>query len=373
MRSVLTFFLFLPISAAAGVPFPISENPGTEPAVAALSDSSAVVVYGVGDKVFFNIPFTGPESPLAPSGPDTETAPDVATLAGSGFVAVWLADDGVHSRPLARIFGRDGVPVTGLLEIGGSGNVSDISVAAGPAQGFVVTWSKFWPPGQENVFVRAFDAAGQPISAELQVSEDENAHHVHPKVAAAPDGSFTVAWGTFTPQISTSRARRHPGSAGSWNDSWLVAENAAYPTIAIADDGGVLLAWAANQGKQEVWGRRPGEAAVMFGGSGAGPVGMARHRTGVAAVTWHEGGIGAPGRLRARFSDSLGQPAGEVVSIAENVIGSGNPPGVAVSEAGRVVFVWEDQATGRIHGRWWDEPIVPVRKTGWGTLKSLWR
>lgn len=41
--------------------------------------------------------------------------------------------------------------------------------------------------------------------------------------------------------------------------------------------------------------------------------------------------------------------------------------------AGRVVFAWKDQATGLIHGRWWEEPIVSSGAGSWGSLKSLWR
>ena len=153
MMASLLLFLTAGTSAFAGDPFPIGENPGTEPAVAALSDSVAVVVFESGDKVVFSIPGVVSESPLAPPGTDPETSPDVAVLPDSGFVAVWLSGIGENVRPLARIFNRDGVPSTGSIDVGGHGHAVDISVCGRPSGGFVVTWAELWPPTLEDVFI----------------------------------------------------------------------------------------------------------------------------------------------------------------------------------------------------------------------------
>lgn len=373
MRLVLMIILFLPVFAGAATPFVISENPGSGPAVAAWADSQVVVVFGVGDQVVFTIPGVVSESPLAPPGADTGSSTDVVARENSGFVAVWLASDGVRSRPVARIFDQDGMPETGLLEIGGSGDAADIAVTSAPGGGFVVTWSGFGPPGSEHVFARVYDAAGQPVTAGLRVSDDEDVHNIHPHVASAPDGSFTITWGTFNTLSSTARARRHSGPGGNWDGSWLVADNAAYPSIAADEFGNNLLVWSSTLGKQAIWGGLPDEVPSILGGSATGPAGMARHYSGAGAAVWHEGGTGVAGQLRARIFDGLGQPLGDVINIADNVMGEGNAPGVAVSKMGRVIFVWVDHATGLVHGNWGGEPIVPVATKGWGSLKGIWR
>ncbi|MEN8008525.1 MAG: hypothetical protein ABFS42_16065 [Candidatus Krumholzibacteriota bacterium] len=369
------FFLSVTVgtSAVAGDPFPVGVNSGTEPAAAALSDSAVVVVFESGDKVVFSIPGVVPESPLALPGPDSESSPDVAALRESGFVAVWMARSGDRVRPLARIFNRDGVPSTGILEVGGQGHAVDVTVNGGPAGGFLVTWAELSLPSLKDVFVRAHDASGQPITPVLKASEPGVVRNIHPQVAAAPDGSFTVTWGTNDIEISTCLSRRHTGVAGSWDDVQLVAADAASPDIAAAADGSCLIAWAATLGRKEVRSRWQGGTAIVLGGSEAGPVGMAMHPTGAAVVAWHEGGVGVPGRLRARFLDGTGQPAGEIVTVADDVAGVGAPAGVAVTVGGRVVFAWKDQDTGLILGRWWEEPIVPSAAANWGSLKSLWR
>ncbi len=258
MRLTLTI-LFLSLTggtfAVAGDPFTVGVNPGTEPAVAALSDSAVVVVFESGDKVVFSIPGVVPESPLAPPGPDQESSPDVVALPESGFVAVWMARNGDEVRPLARIFSRDGVPSTEILEIGGQGHVVDITVNVGPAGGFVVTWAELSLPSLEDVFVRAHDASGQPITPVLQASGPGVLRNIHPHVATAPDGSFTVVWVANDIEVSTCLARRYTGVDGSWDDVQLVAADGASLDIAIAADGSRLIAWAATLGKKEVWSR----------------------------------------------------------------------------------------------------------------------
>ena len=90
-------------------------------------------------------------------------------------------------------------------------------------------------------------------------------------------------------------------------------------------------------------------------------------------VVWDEGGTGGAGRLRSRFLDAVGQPAGDVFTVTENTPWVGGPPGVAISPGGRALYAWEDFDTGRILARWWDEPVAPMARKSWGSLKGLWR
>lgn len=374
MRSALISIITLlfPVAAIAGDPFPISDGPGSEPAVATLSDSSAVVVFEAGDTVVFNIPGVVFDTPLAPPGSDTESAPEVAVLRDSGFVVVWLADDGVRSRSVARIFDQTGASTSGILEVGGTGDAADVAVAGDPDGGFVVTWAEFGSMSRELVFARMLDAAGEPISPVLQASEDEDVSNIHPRVTADPEGGFTVVWGTFTPETATARARSHSGPGGNWEDAWLVAGTATFPNIGSAKGGLNYLAWTTTVGKKGLLGNWENGPVITLGGTGAGPVGVAMHPTGNGAVAWHEGGIGAPGRLRVLILDAEGQPDGEIATISEKAAGAGAPPGISVSLGGRVIFVWEDLDTGRIYGQWWAEPIVPVAENSWGSFKSMW-
>jgi hypothetical protein len=256
----------------AGDPFLIGDNPGAEPAVAALMDSVVVVVYESDSKVVFSIPGLVSESPVAPLGTGVQASPDVAALPDSGFVAVWLAGPEGGLDPLARIFDRNGSPVSEVIDCGGQGHGVDLAVAAYPGggftvPGFVVSWAELWPPSIEDVFVRLHGASGAPAGPVLQANEDGIVRNNHPQVAAAPDGNFTVVWGTNDIDNSTCLARRYDG--GDWDEVHLLSAAGVFPDAGVDAVGDVLTAWAASDGKQNVWCLPPGGTAYAVGGGAA--------------------------------------------------------------------------------------------------------
>lgn len=372
-RAVL-ILLLIPIlgsSAFAGEPFIVGASPGTEPAVAALGDSLVVIVYEAGDSIVFCIPGFVPESPVAPAGAGVQVSPDVAALPAGGFVAVWLAGPEGALDPVARIFDQWGNPVSDVIDCGGHGHGVDVSVSAFSDGGFAVSWAELWPPVLEDVFVRIHAAGGAPVGSVRQANEDGTVRNIHPQVAAAPDGGVTVAWGTNDIDDATCVSRRYAG--GAWGDLRLLSAAGAFPDAGINGTGRACIAWAATEGKRGAWYLTPEGTAATLGGSDAGTVAVAVHPAGPAVVVWHEGGTGGPGRLRSRFLDGAGRPAGDVFTVTGNTPWVGAPPGVAITPNGRVLFAWEDFDSGRILARWWDEPVVPVTRKSWGSLKGLWR
>jgi len=69
-------------------------------------------------------------------------------------------------------------------------------VAAAANGDFIVVWEGSSPPGHDRIWARRFSASGKPRSREFLVDPSFPKHQENPVVAAAPGGSFIVAWVT---------------------------------------------------------------------------------------------------------------------------------------------------------------------------------
>ncbi|WGM40072.1 VCBS domain-containing protein [Caulobacter sp. NIBR1757] len=132
-----------------------------------------------------------------------QTNPQVAALAGGGYVVTWQSSqgDGAGYGIFAQRFDSAGNATGGEFQVnsGAAGNQYDAQITAltGPnAGGFVITWH------QDNgeVEARVFDAAGNPVGADLQVNlqiprlNGSDAGEYLPAVAATADGGFVIVW-----------------------------------------------------------------------------------------------------------------------------------------------------------------------------------
>jgi|GEM_PF-5251030 len=353
--------------------FPVSSGPGSTPEVAAPTDSTAVFVYASEGKVWFRKYPNGMETPVGLPGTDIESAPAVDVFPDGSIVVVWLSDNGLEKQAMARFFDPTGNPTADPFPAAGDRAAEDLDVAALSTGGCVVTWAEFGPPGFANVKARVFGANSEPVSPVMGVSELQVVYNIHPRVAAASSGGFTIVWGTFLNPDAAARARTHTGIGNAWYDPWPVADNAAFPSVAIDQDNSWLMAWTSTEGKGEVRALREGFPEVIVGGSGTGTVALAMHSTGMGVVAWLEGDLGGPGVLRARILDTTGQPSGDIFTVAQWTRDMGGVPDVGVSPSGRIIFTWADFTTGKIMGTWWGGTLVPVAEQGWGSFKSAWR
>ncbi|MDB5469048.1 MAG: hypothetical protein JWR84_608 [Caulobacter sp.] len=186
--------------------------------IATLDDGSYVVVWrsapsrGAGD-ISSNGVFAQRYSAAgAPVGPEftvnttltgDQANPQVAALAGGGYVVTWQSSqgDGSGYGIFAQRFNAAGVAVGTESQVnsGGPGNQYDAQITAltgANAGGFVVTWH------QDNgeVEARVFDAAGNPVGADFTVNQQipvlnggDSAEYL-PAIAATADGGFVIVW-----------------------------------------------------------------------------------------------------------------------------------------------------------------------------------
>lgn len=127
-----------------------------------------------------------------------QLSPEVDVDEKGAFVIVWASiQTAGHDGIFARRFDTGGMPVAAEFRVDGAtaGIRLDPVVAMGHGGDFVIAWRDSLQDGDGyGLFARAFDTAGMPIGAELQL----NTYTIHSQsdvvLAAGRGGDFVVAW-----------------------------------------------------------------------------------------------------------------------------------------------------------------------------------
>jgi len=131
--------------------------------------------------------------------------PQITALEGGGFVVTWQDSSftgGDTSSPgvRAQVFAADGTPVGGELQVNTttSGGQNTQQITALEGGGFVITWMDTSQTGGDtsNNAVRAqvFAADGTPIGEEFLVNTTTSGFQGNPEVTALPGGGFAITW-----------------------------------------------------------------------------------------------------------------------------------------------------------------------------------
>jgi hypothetical protein len=124
--------------------------------------------------------------------------PAVAMSASDGVVIAWVGVVDGDRRIILRMFDVRGLPLTGEIIV--SAFAADAfqsmpSIAMNSAGAFVIVWTNWFGTGQlgrSYVAGRVFDRDGAPMSGDLAIGEQAQAHW--PAVAMDDSGKFVVAW-----------------------------------------------------------------------------------------------------------------------------------------------------------------------------------
>ncbi|MGF7148800.1 Ca2+-binding RTX toxin-like protein [Sphingomonas zeicaulis] len=130
--------------------------------------------------------------------------PEVATLAGGGFVVVW---DDAAGGLFGQIYNNLGLKVGGQIQIDPQGvdRTGALDVAGLASGGFVVGWAK---EGVETgsgalgsgIVAQTFDALGQPADERFLVNVSTRNDQTGIKLAGLADGGFVASWTDFSGQ-----------------------------------------------------------------------------------------------------------------------------------------------------------------------------
>lgn len=181
--------------------------------------------------------------------------PSVAALPEGRLVVVWsdLGADGAGEGILGQLFEDDGTPVAPPFVVNSHapGNQLAPDVAADVAGRFVVVWDSTQQDGYaEGVYGQRFDAVGDRLGGEFQISSSYPSAQLEPEVAMDAAGNFVVAWLSYTEPIEYFaevylRAYRPDGSALGpqvWASEGIDNEEQRRPAIALSDAGVLLVA-----------------------------------------------------------------------------------------------------------------------------------
>ena len=242
-----------------------------------------------------------------------QDAPNVAALAGGGFLVTWNDSQAGNLWSVrGQIFDASGTRVGGemVLNGAGSGGKFDAVAAALPSGGFVAAWVDFGHPG--GIVAQLFGADGTRIGAQFTVNTAQIQDQTDPSIAVLATGDFVVAW--------TDRS-------AEGGDRYSPAVKAQMFDAAGARIGGEFVVNTATLGGQST----PAVVALPWGGF---------------LVSWQNSGSGGDdpfdSGVRAQIFDASGAKAGGEFLVNIGTDWDQIAPVGAVLASGAVVIGWTE-------------------------------
>lgn len=180
--------------------------------------------------------------------------PAVAWRKGFGWVVTWDSAHDFPAQVYVRLFDADGDPAAAEFQVSLDGpgisleNASNTNaaVAADASGDFVIAWQG---PRQEiiggsEVFVRRFAANGTPLSTTRGVATKPESQKKFPDIALHPSGAFVVIFARTDGSIA---ARIYDASTSPQGPEFQVNQSEASatdPAIGVAPNGRFVAAWS---------------------------------------------------------------------------------------------------------------------------------
>ena len=141
----------------------------------------------------------GPEIPVNQRHKGQQWQPRVAAAPNGDFVVVWGSSSGSSffeaEQAWFRLFAADGTARTPDRRVSNRKGETEgfPAVAMGPDGGFIIVWDS---GGERDttVYGRRFNAAGQPLGNAFPLSASTEGSQYDPAVDVAADGSFVAVW-----------------------------------------------------------------------------------------------------------------------------------------------------------------------------------
>ena len=283
----------------------------------------------------------GGEFTLAPEIAGYHDSPEIAPLAGGGFVAVWREELGsgpIRAQRFDDAGARVGAPIELVRPDGSGGSIHSPQVAGLADGGFAVVWSDtgVWQSANAGeVRGRAFDAAGAPRGDAFLVNTENGGNQYDAQITALLDGGFAVAWVDASGRGGDAseagiKGQLFDADGGKVGAEYLInvatSEDQREPALATLAWGGVVTAWG------DFGGDTPGNSSTVAARIFSPPGIDARDdalRTDEASVVTGSlfadngaGGDAAPAAARALVAAVNGSAAdvGRTVTLASGAL-----------------------------------------------------
>jgi hypothetical protein len=308
--------------------------------------------------------------------------PAVTGHEGSGFVIVWSGQgNGDDSGVFGQRYDSFGIPIGGELRVNSYTTGGQfLAEAAMDADGdFVVVWSGSGN-GESNfgLFGQRYDAFGSPLGSEFRVNTYTTGLQAYHAVASDPEGNFVVVWGAFPLDPRQGIFARCYDASGNPIGGELQVSNYPgredwQPAVAMNEDGEFVVVWerADSSGNRAfgLYGQRfdasgnPLGASFLVTTSTTGREGVpavASDADGGFVVVWHNGPSSNELDVYARRFDASGIALGAEFRVNTTTTGDQWYPEIAVQSDGEFVVVWVSGDHTEVVGRRFDASGSPV-------------
>jgi S-layer family protein len=294
-----------------------------------------------------------------PSPPVASVDPSVAFDARGGLIVAW-GDFSAGDLYLRR-FDREGAPIAGPFVV--TTMAYGASIAVDRRRGdFVVAWTGAAYGDSSGIFARRFDASGAPRGLQFLVNVHTPSTQAGARAAMIePSGDFVIAWRSHGQDgdgygVFARRFDREGAPLGSeFRVNSYTPGGQASPRIAAAADGRFVVAWSSqgqDNGFAGIYAQRYDAGGAPIGGEFrvntytpsnkiAGDV--ASDEAGNFVVTWTSNGQdGDNGGVFARRFDSSGAPRGGEFQVNTFTPLLQELSSAAMDAAGNIVVDWDD-------------------------------
>ncbi len=192
---------------------------------------------------------------------------------GAGVTLIAWDSDGAaldETEIAGRLVTSDGTPTGDEFQINSHTANSQIrpAVAGFRSGGFVVAWESYIVDTDEDeIFVRRFDAAGNPLGTETRIDDSE--FHLHVDVAEVGSGGFVVVWDDGLDLFG----RTFDANGDPADDGFRINEQPGTmygPRVASDSSGAFTVVW---EDRSEIDGDGSGVLMRRFDASGAATTG----------------------------------------------------------------------------------------------------
>jgi hypothetical protein len=240
--------------------------------------------------------------------------------------------------------------------------------------GFVVSWRADGQDGdQGGIYAQRYDAAGNPVGGETQVSTTTAADQANPEIVALADGGYVVVWQTGGPTDWGIRLQQYDAAgspvgvetrANSFTTSFQHE-----PAVTATADGGFAIVWQSiNQDGSGygIYGQRYAAGTATAGtefqinsttaGDQTHPA-IAGLAAGGFIVVWESADAAGLGVFGQRF-DASGNAVGGEFQVNSATAGAQTSPSVTALADGGFFVTWasdgQDGSASGIYGQRYD-------------------
>jgi len=329
----------------------------TAPDVAVTADGTATVVWSARTDGHLTVytrriapAGTGPITALSDPSQDA-LAPQVAVAPDGTATVTWIRSDGTNFLVQARRIDPAGVPDATTKNLSQTGqDAAAPRVDVDPNGTSTVVWKRY-DGGHYLIEERRLTPAGDRLPADSSnVLSESGGDAVEPTVAAAADGTATVAWSRYDGAHSIVQTRRIDAAGApvaTTTDLSAAGQSAIEPQVAVAPGGAATVAWTRFDGSHWVIQAQRLSAAGVAEGTPASLSGSTRNATepqlaaggdGKVTVVWSRYD-GSNFVVQARRISAAGAPAAATLNLSASGRDAAEPQ-VDVAPNGTATVLW---------------------------------